>query len=453
MLCCGCHSRVGLPPSAAQPHEQIAHRAGLEQLKLRCSQSDPARLPAAVVSDQPGNRRFDPPAIFQQLLAERAVVERLALTQIGVIGRNEDRPMARAIGLWVATLIPQRAIATLSGQKTEEDTVVAAMRIDTRADDAVWTGAARLRTVEAEIGNAEAPRVAPAARRDQGNHLGLTLTPHVHLGARWATPAGLIHNQVRRQRHLGRLELTHNCRGGLTIGGAAGEGYTGANTGCGGANHGIDAKHGWAALVLAQGGLQVNRALTTIGNFVVGQTFANAPVGVGSSLVSDDLADRAQQHVHGCTLVCRERRQDGSHGGHDLLCGADDRLEALLAFVRGVPARRMAQCRQVEGREYGGHGEAGRPGLDQPDEQVPEQMDDADGWRGRTGHREGIHDLGCGGGRLRVNAVKKRAHIGKQGHRGRGCHPGMEAIEGAVVGSGAKQGQANKPADDQVGGE
>jgi NAD(P)H-dependent FMN reductase len=125
--------------------------------------------------------------------------------------------------------------------------VVAAMRIDPGAHDAIWTSAARLRTVEAEIGNAEAAWVAPAAGLSQGNHLGLTLTQHIHLGATWATPASLIHDQVRRQRHFGRLELTHDRRGGLTIGCAAGQGYTGTNTGRRGANHGVDAEGGRAA--------------------------------------------------------------------------------------------------------------------------------------------------------------------------------------------------------------
>ena len=105
-----------------------------------------------MVAYQPGNRRFDPPAPFQQLLAEWTVVERLGLAQIGVMGRNEDRSMALGIGVWVTTLSPERAIATLPSQKAEEDTLVAAVCIDTRADDAIWTGAARLRTVEAEIG-------------------------------------------------------------------------------------------------------------------------------------------------------------------------------------------------------------------------------------------------------------------------------------------------------------
>ena len=72
-ICCACHSYVDQPPSAAQPHEQIAHRTGLVELKLRCGQPDPARLPAALVSHQPGNRRFDPPAPFQQLLAEQNI--------------------------------------------------------------------------------------------------------------------------------------------------------------------------------------------------------------------------------------------------------------------------------------------------------------------------------------------------------------------------------------------
>src|SRR5215211_84874 len=361
--------------------------------------------------------------------------------------------MTLGIGLWVTTLSPERAIATLPGQKAEEDTVVAAMRIDTAADDPIWTGATGLRAVEAEIGNAEAARVTPAAGWDQGNHLGLSLTQHIDLGARWATPASLIHNQVRRQRLVSRLELTYDRGGGLTIGGAAGQGYTGANTGRRGADHGVDAKGGRAALVLAKAGLQVKGTLTAIGAFVVGWTFGNASSCVGGGLIGDDLAHGLYQHIQGSTLALRACGQYGRGSGQHLLSGGDDPLKMLLALVRGVPARWMAQEWQVEDRQHGGHGDAGRPGSDEPYEQVSEQMDDADGGRGRTGHGKGIHDLGCAGSWLRVNLVEKGGHIGKQGGRCGGGHPGMKAIEGAMVRGWADKWQADEGANEQIGGE
>src|SRR6266540_6295486 len=152
--------------------------------------------------------------------------------------------MAFGIGLWVATLVPEGAITTLPGQKAEEDTVVAAMRVDTGADDPSWTGATGLGAVELKIGHTEATRITPSTGWDQGDHLGLPITECINLGTGWATPTGLIHNQVRRQRHLGRLELTYDRRGGLAIGRAAGEGDTGTNAGCCSADHCSDTEHG-----------------------------------------------------------------------------------------------------------------------------------------------------------------------------------------------------------------
>jgi len=94
-----------------------------------------------------------------------------------------------------------------------------------------------------------------------------------------------------------------------------------------------------------------------------------------------------------------------------------------------------------------------RPGSDEPYEQLPEQIDDADGGCSRTGPGKGIHDLGCAGSWLGVNLVEKGDQIGKQDRWCSGGHPGMQAIEGAVVRGWADKRQANEPADDQIGGQ
>ena len=72
--------------------------------------------------------------------------------------------------------------------------------------------------------------------------------------------------------------------------------------------------------------------------------------------------------------------------------------------------------------------------------------------RGGRGHGEGVDDLRGGGGIFGVDLIEKGQHIAKEGVGVVDGQPGMEAVEGGMVGRGAEQGQADVPAHEQIGG-
>ncbi|MDQ5852445.1 MAG: hypothetical protein M3380_10320 [Chloroflexota bacterium] len=83
----------------------------------------------------------------------------------------------------------------------------------------------------------------------------------------------------------------------------------------------------------------------------------------------------------------------------------------------------------------------------------PQQHHAGTGRRRRALQGKGVDDLGRGGRILRVDAVEEGQHVGKEGVRLVERKPGMKAVEGAVVGRGAEQRQADIPATDEVAGE
>ena len=76
-------------------------------------------------------------------------------------------------------------------------------------------------------------------------------------------------------------------------------------------------------------------------------------------------------------------------------------------------------------------------------------------WSGAAGdgHGEGVDDLRRGGGIFGIDLIEEGEHIAEQGVGVMDGQPGVEAIEGGMVGRGTEERQADEPADEQVGGE
>src|SRR5262245_28259278 len=124
-------SLAALPSS--KPQQQIAHRARHQQLAARRSKPTAARLSAAVISYQPGNRRLDLPATRQQGLASITLVELSSRSRVAVIGRHIHKPHHVRLALHPTTGIPQSTALTLPAWKGEAYPLAGRMWILPRA--------------------------------------------------------------------------------------------------------------------------------------------------------------------------------------------------------------------------------------------------------------------------------------------------------------------------------
>ena len=70
------------------------------------------------------------------------------------------------------------------------------------------------------------------------------------------------------------------------------------------------------------------------------------------------------------------------------------------------------------------------------------------GGRCGTGYGEGVHDLGGGGRIFGVDLIEEGEHIAEESIGVMDRQPGVEAVEGRMVGRWADEGQADIPAHD-----
>ena len=84
---------------------------------------------------------------------------------------------------------------------------------------------------------------------------------------------------------------------------------------------------------------------------------------------------------------------------------------------------------------------------------MAQQLSDTLSRRSGTLHREGIDDLGSGGGVFGVNAVEEGQSVAKERVGVLGGEEGVEAREGRVVGGRAQERQTDEPTQQQIGGQ
>src|SRR4051794_8760574 len=125
--------------------------------------------------------------------------------------------MAACLAVQTATVAPQWAAAALRGQKAEIHALAIALAVDPCADQAVGTATAAPISADAEIGRGEAREARPPRLRNARNHRRGAITARIHAGAILAVPAGLVHNQQRRERSTSRALLLKHRQRALTV--------------------------------------------------------------------------------------------------------------------------------------------------------------------------------------------------------------------------------------------
>jgi hypothetical protein len=93
------------------------------------------------------------------------------------------------------------------------------------------------------------------------------------------------------------------------------------------------------------------------------------------------------------------------------------------------------------------------PSADKLCAEMEEQPGRAAGGSSGRSHGKGVDNLRRGGRLFWLDLIEKGEDIAEEGVGVMDCQPGVKAIERAMVGGGADEGQADVPAHEQIGGE
>ena len=256
------------------------------------------------------------------------------------------------------------------------------------------------------------------------------------------------------QRQASVLLLLEQRVDQVAVGAGASAHDGGADAGGSGGDGGVVAEV-LLVVVDAEGGLGIDGAGEAVAAFGGGGARADAAVGVDVRLVGDHLGAEVQAVLE----LGAQRRVEGREGRGKLVgetLGDGDGLAAALgALVGGDGGRGLEERAEVEGQEVVLEvgGSVVEPGGGELAAEAEEDAGGAGGGGGR-GQGEGVEDLGGFGGVLGVEAVEGGEDgVEEDGGVVVGAEEGVEAGEGGMVGAGGKEGETDKPAGEEIGGE
>jgi hypothetical protein len=193
--------------------------------------------------------------------------------------------------------------------------------------------------------------------------------------------------------------------------------------------------------MFAKGRLKINRTHDAIVPFVISRSLPHYPLFIRGRFIREHLGDGIEQRVDRRTVLEGEGRQMRREVSNKPASNAHGLVKESLVLKGCIRSCWRDERTEVKRRQ--GNLTHGRslplPGSNKAGTEVEQQASGTAGGSSGTGHGERIDNLGrCGGG-FRINVVEKGKHIAEEGIGVMVGQPGMEPVEGGMVGSGTKQ--------------